>query len=407
MISREIGEKMKEFIDIFKNYVSIETTATEEKENCCSNSKILDLSYLLFKELQELKPDEISINKFGIIDAKFNSTSKKDWVCLLAHMDTSNQSSGKNVKVVIEKYLGKDIKLNKDKFLSEKEFPALKRSLNHTIVHTDGTTLLGSDDKSGIAIIMKALMEIKESKQKHRPIEIIFTTDEEIGCDAEHISMELIKSKYGYTVDGGDYEFVSIETFSAYEMIVKIEGKSIHPGSAKNKMVNAARLLFDFDSKLDPKMRPELTEGKEAFYHLIWQEGEVEKAEAYYILRSFDEKEMEMMINNAKKAADEINKKLKYDAIKLTFKREYKNMKEVLDKYPEIQKEIEKVYKEEGLDLKYEATRGGTTGSHLSFKGLPCPNLGTGGYNFHGVYEYLDLDQALKMVKVIKRIIRD
>lgn len=394
------------FVEKFTKYVKYETTSTEPKENCCSNSIMLNLSFELFNELQKFHPYEISINKFGVIDAKFDGSDKKDPICLLAHVDTSNQVSGKDVNPIIEKkYNGKDIKLKNKKVLSVDVFPTLKKSIGHTIIHTDGTTLLGSDDKTGIAIILQAFEEIKKENKEHRKLEIIFTTDEEIGVDAEHISREIVTAKYGYTIDGGDYEYASIETFSAYGVKVEVEGKSIHPGEAKGKMVNASNVFISFHNLLPEKARPENSWKKEPFYHLLSMSGKEEELTASYIIRSFDEKEMKEMIDLMKENANKINKKLNYQAIKLTFNRQYKNMISVLNKYPKIQKEIEDAYKQVGMKVKYEAIRGGTTGSRLSFMGIPCPNLGTGGYNFHGVYEYLDVDQALKMIEIVKKII--
>ena len=395
------------FIEKFTKYVKYETTSTEPNENCCSNSVMLALSFEFFSELQKLKPNEISINKFGVIDAKFSGSNKKDPICLLAHVDTSNQVSGKDVKPIIEKkYDGKEIKLKNKKVLSIDTFPTLKKSIGHTIIHTDGTTLLGSDDKTGIAIILQALEEVKKENKEHRPLEIIFTTDEEIGVDAEHISREIVTAKYGYTIDGGDYEYASIETFSAYGAKVKVEGKSIHPGEAKGKMVNASNVFISFHNLLPEKARPENSWKKEPFYHLLGMKGREEELEASYLIRSFDEEEIKEMVNFMKECANKINTKLKYEAINITFNRQYKNMISVLNKYPQIQKEMEEVYKKVGMKLKYEAVRGGTTGSRLSFMGIPCPNLGTGGYNFHGIYEYLDVDQALKMIEIVKEIIK-
>lgn len=394
------------FIEKFTKYVKYETTSTEPKENCCSNSLMLALSFELLDELQKFKPDEISINKYGVVDAKFNGSNKKDPICLLAHVDTSNQVSGKNVTPIIEKkYDGKDIKLKNKKVLSPSLFPTLKKSIGHTLIHSDGTTLLGSDDKTGIAIIMQALEEIKKENKEHRSIEIIFTTDEEIGVDAEHISREIVTAKYGYTIDGGDIDYVSIETFSAYAAKVKVEGKSIHPGEAKGKMVNASNVFISFHNLLPEKARPENSWKKEPFYHLLGLNGKEEELTASYIIRSFDENEIKEMVQTMKDNAKKINDKLKYEAIKISFTRQYKNMIEVLNKYPQIQKEMETVYKSVNKKIKYEAIRGGTTGSRLSFMGIPCPNLGTGGYNFHGVYEYLDVDQALQMIQILKKII--
>lgn len=392
-------------LERFLHYVSFETTAIEEKDDAPSNDKILNLSQNMLMELQKLNPIEISINRFGIVDAKFAGDESKDRVAFLAHMDTAPACSGKDVKPRIVEFDGSDVELKPGMYLSMKEFSALKESIGHKIIVTDGNTLLGGDDKAGIAIIMTALTDILENNIEHRPLEIIFTTDEEIGADAEHVSMENVTSKYGYTVDGGDYRFVSIESFSAYSMRVEITGKSIHPGSAKNKLVNASEVLMKFNTSLAPMLRPEYTEAKQPFYHLCSMKGCEDSAEGDYILRTFDDEEMKKMIEMAKLTAGIINESLGYEAIVLKFNQQYRNMKCVLDQYPEILKEFEGVYKELGIPYEYEAVRGGTTGSQLSFMGLPTPNLGTGDYNMHGRYEYVDLFQMEKMVEVVRLLI--
>ena len=387
-------------LERFLKYVSYETTALEEKATSCSNDKMLVLANELLKELFELNPDEISINRFGVIDAKFNGDTSKERVAFLAHIDTSNQASGKDVKPQLVDYNGQDVKLGDSLILSSKEFPTLEHAIGHKIITTDGTTLLGGDDKAGVAIIMSALTEVLKNPN-HRPLEIIFTTDEEIGADAEHVSMELVKSKYGYTIDGGDYRLISIESFTAYSMKVIVHGKSIHPGSAKNKLVNASTTLFKFTEALPMYLKPEDTEGKEPFYHLCSIKGTEDEAEADFIIRSFSEEEIGYLIKLAEFTAKRMNEQLGYEAIILDIKAQYHNMKQVLDKYPQIQKEMEDVYQQLNINYEYEAIRGGTTGSQLSFKGLPCPNLGTGDYNCHGKYEYVDLYEMEKMVDVV------
>lgn len=391
----------------FLKYVSFETTATVERKDKASNDKIYELSKEMLKELQELNPDEISINQFGVVDAKFYGDESKPAIALLAHMDTSNQASGKDVKPQIHtNYDGKDIHLNEELTLSRKEFPSLEHSLGHTIITTSGDTLLGGDDKAGIAIIMTALTNILKGNIAHRSLEIIFTTDEEIGADAEHISMENVTSKYGYTIDGGDERYLAIESFTAYAMEVEVNGKSIHPGSAKDKMVNASNVLMKFHSSLPDCLRPEETTDKEPFYHLCSMSGNEDAAKGDYIIRSFDENQMQEMISLAKFTARRLNEKLGYEAIKVNIHEQYHNMKKVMDQYPEIQKEMEDVYSRLGMSYEYEAIRGGTTGSQLSFMGLPCPNLGTGDYNMHGRYEYVDYNEMEDMVKVVEELMK-
>lgn len=391
-------------LDKFLHYVSFETTSLEEKEDRASNDLILNLSQNMLIELQKLNPDKISINRFGVVDAKFYGDNAKKGVAFLAHMDTSSQASGKDVKPRIVKFNGEDIELHKGMFLSMKEFPSLKESIGHRIIVTDGNTLLGGDDKAGIAIIMSALEDIISNNIEHRPLEIIFTTDEEIGADAKHVSMEIVNSVYGYTVDGGDYKFVSIESFSAYALEVLVKGKSIHPGYSKDKLINASEILMKFDKALPEYLRPEHTEKKEPFYHLCSIQGCEDNAKGEYIIRSFSDEETMQLLKLARLTAKRINDSLGYEAISLIEHEQYHNMKVVLDKYPEIQKEFEQVYKDLNLPCLYEAVRGGTTGSQLSFMGLPTPNLGTGDYNMHGRYEYVDLDQMEKMVDVVKKL---
>ncbi len=393
-------------LERFLHYVSFETTATEEKEDSCSNPLILNLTNELMKELEALHPDEISVNRFGVIDAKFYGDSSKPAIALLAHMDTSNACSGKDVKPKIVDFDGKDVELQPGMMLSMNDFPYLKESIGHKIIVTDGNTLLGGDDKAGIAIIMTALDEILKGNVNHRPLEIIFTTDEEIGADAKHVSMENVTAKYGYTIDGGDYRYVSIESFTAYAMEVSVKGKSIHPGSAYHKMVNASNVLIAFHDALPKYLRPEHTKEKEPFYHLCSISGSEDSAKGEYIIRSFDETEMKSMIELAKLTAKRINEDLGYDAISLDIKEQYHNMKMVLDNYPDIQKEFQDVYEKLGIPCLYEVVRGGTTGSQLSFMGLPTPNLGTGDYNMHGRYEYVDLFQMEKMVEVVKELMK-
>ena len=390
----------------FLNYVAIESTSYAPKEDRCSDDKILNMTKLLLKELQSMNPDEISVNQYGIIDCKFRGKGDKSSLVLCSHMDTSSQASDKDVKVRIEVYEGKDIPLNDHMVLSSRDFPSLKREVGHHIIHTDGTTLLGGDDKAGIAIIMTALSQLQEENIDHRPLEIIFTTDEEIGVDAEHVSMELVTSPYGYTVDGGAYDYVNIETFTAYSMKANVIGKSIHPGSAKDKMVNASNVLIHFQNALPEYLRPEDTDKKEPFYHLCDIHGSEESAKGDYIIRSFDENQALALVELAKLTARRINDQLGYEAIRLDIQSQYHNMKQELDKHPDIQKEIEDVYSKLGYPLQYESVRGGTTGSQLSFMGLPCPNLGTGDYNCHGPYEYVDQEEMEKMVEVVKELMK-
>jgi tripeptide aminopeptidase len=390
----------------FLRYVAVETTAGEEKSDAVSNPKILDLSELLLQELQAFHPSEISFNRYGILDAKFDGEGEKARVAFLAHMDTSPQASGKDVRVTRTVYEGKPIPLGNGLVLDAKEFPSLDHEVGHRILHTDGRTLLGGDDKAGIAIVLEAFEELRKEGAKTRPLEILFTTDEEIGADAGHISLENVDSTYGYTVDGGDARAVSVETFTAVGMKAEAKGKSIHPGYAKDRLVSAANLLIRFQNDLPEALRPEETEGREPFYHLCTIEGSEDHAKADYILRSFDENEMKSLVGLAKLTAHRINDHVGYEAITLQFRDEYHNMKEALEGHPEILKEMEEAYRLLSLPMVYYPVRGGTTGSQLSFRGLPCPNLGTGDYNCHGRFEYVDEDEMEAMVGVVKALMK-
>lgn len=386
-------------------YVKVETTAGEYKKDSVSNDKILDLSKIMMDELKELHPDDLKMNKYGTVYARFNGDNKKESVALLAHLDTSPDASGKNVKPKVTIYNGKKIKIKNDLFLSEDLYPWLKNAIGHEILITNGNTLLGGDDKAGIAIIMTAIEKIINENISHRPFEVILTTDEEIGFDASHVTIGDVKSKYGYTVDGGDYKEISVETFDAASMEVNIIGKPIHPGLAKNRMVNAINVLNDFHNSLPRYLRPEYTLLKEPFFHMEYIEGNVSKATAKYLIRSFSKDQLDTLKDLAEHSAKIINENLGYTAIELSIVDQYRNMKVALDDQPQILDEIEKVYKKVGIDFSYLAVRGGTTGSELSFMGLPCPNLGTGDYNMHSTSEYVDLFECSRMVEVIRELL--
>lgn len=392
------------FLDYFLKYVSYETTSDENNINNyeASSKGQYVLADELAKELKELGGTDIYINKFGSVHAYFKGEIEKETIFLNAHMDTSPACSGKNVKPrIIENYDGKDIVLNKDTIMKVEEFPSLKKSIGHTLVVTDGTTLLGADDKSGIAIIMSMLTYIKEHNIKHSPIEVVFSTDEEIGQGASHIDVDKLKAKFGFTVDGGDINYVAIENFNAASMSLVVKGRSIHPGSAKDKMINAINVGIDFHNALPRYMRPEDTQDREGFYHLMNISGNEEEAKLDYIVREHDENKLKAMLDYALLACKRINDRYKEEICILTIKESYKNMLPEINKHPEIMELVDRVYKKNNLPYEKEPIRGGTDGASLTYKGLPCPNLGTGGYNFHGRFEYLDVTQSLKMVEVI------
>lgn len=398
---------MKEnFVNNFLRYVSIDTTSYEEKEDRASSDNQYLLGNMLVDELKVYNPDILEVNKFGTIHALFKSDLDKDYsnsICLLAHMDTSSSASGRDVKPrIIDKYDGSVITLNENTFLDPKEFKSLKRSKNHKLIVTDGTTLLGGDDKAGIAIIMDLLRNFDRSTYTHS-LEILFTTDEEIGVDAFHVDIDKVVSKYGYTIDGGDILYIANENFNGYSLLVEVNGVSIHPGSAKNKMINAINVAMDFHNRLPRKQRPEHTCKREGFYHLMDISGNEERTTMRYIIRDFDKDLLNEKISLANEIAKDINSKYNkpFEIVKVTTSESYENMISALNEKPYIVNNVIESYKRLNLNYEMEAIRGGTTGAHLSFMGLPCANLGTGDYNCHGRFEYVDVDQSLKMIEVL------
>ena len=386
----------------FLKYVSFETTSNEESDTRPSNPLELNLLNYLKDELVDL-----GVNAFikdGFVYAKIKSDSnKKDSIFLMAHVDTSPDASGKDIKPRIVHYNGEDIKLSEGKVLSRDKFSNLDNHLNHDLVVTDGNTLLGADDKAGVAIIMDVVEKMLKRGDYPNMI-ICFSPDEEIGRGADEFDIDWCLENenkiYAYTIDGGDYRGFSYENFNASSAKVVINGVSVHPGSAKNKMINSLEVLQEFHKNL-PECKPENTEGREGFIHLCKMNGQVEKSESHYILRSFNKEELSSFKDAFYKVRDMLNKKYNMNLCEVYIKDSYDNMKEIIDKYPHSVELVHKVYEEMNIPCIDEPIRGGTDGARLSFMGLPCPNLGDGGENFHGVYEYLDIYQMQMMSEII------
>lgn len=394
-----------DIIERFLKYVSYETTSNEESETVPSSDKEIVLLKELVKDMEALGLKAKYQGGFSYGEIK-SDCGKKDTIFLMAHVDTSPDASGKDIKPRIVHFDGAPIKLNEDKVLDPKVFESMCYHLNHDLIVTDGTTLLGGDDKAGVAIILDTVEKIIK-RGNYPNIKICFSPDEEIGRGTYGIDLDYIKKDtdkiYAYTVDGGEIMGFSYENFNAASAKVIVEGVSIHPSIGKNKLINAMEVINEFHETL-PKCRPENTEGREGFIHLVGMKGLVEKAEYVYILRSFDKDELESFKNAFYKAMDEINNKYNKSLVTVEIKDSYKNMKEVIDKYPYTVDIVHEVYKEMGIPCVDWPIRGGTDGATLSHMGLPCPNLGTGGDNFHGVYEYLDIDEMKTMVEIITKI---
>ena len=397
----------------FLNYVSFDTQSVENSQTVPSTSKQLKLGKYLVEELQSLGIENAKIDEYGVVYGTIpsNNNHQGDVIGFIAHMDTSPDASGKDIHPqIIKNYQGQKITLNEDKklYLDPEQYPQLLHLVHHDLITTDGTTLLGADDKAGIAIIMQMVEYLHTHPEfKHNDIQIAFTPDEEIGCGSNHFDVKYFNADYAYTIDGGDIHIVEYENFNAFSAKVNIHGRSIHPGSAKNKMVNSTRVAYEFDSLLPVHMRPESTEGYEGFNHLHAIQGTCEETTMDYIIRNHDLQQAKKQCQEFIDIVEFLNKKYGYQIIDLTITESYLNMKEALKDHMFIVEQALVAIKENGLDAYCSPIRGGTDGARLTFMGLPCPNLGTGGFNYHGPYEYCSLTMMEKQVEILLHILKN
>ena len=399
---------MENLLDKFLRYVKIETTSIEDSEKQPSNDKEWNLLNLLNKELKDMGI-ESTISKYGYVYGKIDANIEgKPSLCFIAHADTSPDASGENVNPKIWKdYELDDLYLNDDMILKVEDNPILKNCKGKTIITTDGKTLLGADDKAGIAEIMCMAEYILNNKDiKHGDIYIVFTPDEEVGRGTENFDFELCKADYGYTVDGGSIGELEYENFNASSMICEFFGKTIHPGDAKNKMKNAIRLANQFDSMLPENMRPEYTENYEGFYHLHTINGDVEYAKSEYLIREHDKTLFENKKSLAVKIADFLNAKYGQGSVKVTIKDSYYNMGEIIKQNFHLIENAKKSMENLGIKPLIVPIRGGTDGARLSFMNLPCANLCTGGQNYHSRYEFAILEDMEQISKLLIEIIK-
>ena len=390
----------------FVKYVKIDTQSDENSNSTPSNKKQFNLLDLLNDEFKALNVRS-HVDEFGRLYASIDGNSDYPTIGLCAHVDTASECSGKKVKPqIIEDYDGKDIRLGISEFvLSPKEFPKLRKCMHKTIITTDGTTLLGADDKAGIAIIMEAVKRyLKLETEKRYPMAILFTPDEEIGRGAEHFSKDKFGASYAYTIDGDDPKYISVENFNAKKADILIAGKSIHPGDAKGIMINAILVLHYFMSLLPPDMIPSQTENREGFNHVVEVKGDVEQAYAHYILRNHDADVLIQQVNDFEKAKKATLSMYPGAKIDLIIQDQYRNMLEIINEHPEAKNHIENVYRKLKMPFKYKPIRGGTDGASFSFLGCPTPNLGTGSYNHHGRYEFAVLEEMEQLVQIILAI---
>ncbi|HCY8576261.1 TPA: peptidase T [Staphylococcus aureus] len=400
-----------QLIDRLTRYTTIDTQSDPKSTTTPSTEKQWDLLHLLEKELQQLGlPTDLDENGYLFATLESNIDVDVPTVGFLAHVDTSPDFNASNVKPqIIENYDGKPYKLdNTKRVLDPKVFPELNSLVGHTLMVTDGTSLLGADDKAGIVEIMEAICYLQEHPEiKHGTIRIGFTPDEEIGRGPHKFDVDRFNADFAYTMDGSQYGELQYESFNAAEAVITCHGVNVHPGSAKNAMVNAIRLGEQFDSLLPDSEVPERTEGYEGFYHLMNFEGTVEKATLQYIIRDHDKKQFELRKKRILEIRDDINAHFENYPVKVDISDQYFNMAEKILPLPHIIDIPKRVFAKLDIPANTEPIRGGTDGSQLSFMGLPTPNIFTGCGNFHGPYEYASIDVMEKAVQVIIGIVED
>ena len=401
---------MEKILDRFLRYVSVDTQSNEESETQPSAAKEWDLLKMLRDELQALGV-EVTLDEYGYVMASIPSNIEADVpaVGFIAHVDTAPDASGANVKPqIIKNYDGGaiDLKGVPGLQLKPEEFPEMLHFVGQTLITTDGTTLLGADDKAGVAEIMQAVQYMVEHPEfKHGPVKIGFTPDEEIGRGVVKFDVKRFGAQYAYTMDGGEIGELEFENFNAASAKVHIQGSNVHPGSAKGKMRNAIHIGEEFDALLPVDQRPEYTEGYEGFFHIISFKGTVEEADFAYIIRDHSRAKFEKKKEFIEKAAAFINEKYGAGTVTLTVKDQYYNMREQVEPHYHIIEKAVKAMEMAGVKAKIQPIRGGTDGANLSFKGLPCPNIFAGGLNFHGKMEFVPLESMEKAYEVILNII--
>ncbi len=400
---------MSRLIDRFIKYVRIDTQSKHDSDTFPSTEKQKNLSNVLVDELKSMGLDAF-LDKDGYVYAyvKSNIDKKVPAVGFVAHVDTSPDAPGANVNPrIIKNYDGSLIQLNSEYSMAPDQYPALKRVIGEDIIVTDGNTLLGADDKAGVAEIMEMVHRLMENPNlRHGDIYICFTPDEEIGNGANRFNYEWFKADFAYTADGSEVGGIEYENFNAAEARIKFTGKSIHPGSAKNKMVNSVHLAMEFHSLLPKFLDPAITEGYEGFNHVTDFTGKVEDTLVKYIIRNHDALLFKKQQDEFYAIEKYMNEKYGYAAVKVNIKLQYQNMYEIIKKYPYIIEYAVEATKNQGLEPQFEAIRGGTDGARLTWGGLPCPNLGTGGFHFHGRLEFASINQMEKAVLIYLDIVR-
>ena len=402
---------MVDLKDRILKYVSFDTQSDEMSETFPSTEKQKVLLKYLVEEMKSLGLTEVEMDEHSYAMGTIPATpgyEDRPAIGFIAHVDTSPDMSGANIKPqIIENYDGKDIRLNENLMMTVKDFPELSAFKGHTLITTDGTTLLGADDKAGVAEIMTAAEYLMAHPEiKHGKIRIGFTPDEEVGRGVDYFNVEKFGAKFAYTIDGGFEGELEYENFNAASAKVAIQGRNVHPGYAKDKMINALQVAAEVNSLLPAWERPEHTDGYEGFYHLVGLNGSVENAEISYIIRDHIREKFEAKKQFMTKVVELLTQKYGEGVLTLTLKDQYYNMREMVEPHPEVIDKAFKAMEQAGVTPIVRPIRGGTDGARLSYMGLPCPNLFTGGMNFHGKFEYCSLDTMRRAQQTILNLIQ-
>ena len=391
----------------FLRYVSFDTMSDETSETCPSSAKQKLLGAALVEEMKEMGIADAFMDENGYVYGTVPGDPELPTIGLIAHMDTSPDASGANIKAKVVEYNGGDVCLNEEKgiFLKVSDYPNLKNHVGKHLIVTDGTTLLGADDKAGVAEIMAAAEELIASGERHATLKIGFTPDEEIGRGADKFDVKGFGADYAYTADGGPIGEIEYENFNGASAKVVVHGRNIHPGSAKDKMINSQLIAMEFAALLPAQQRPEHTEGYEGFFHLTDMMGEVEQSKLFYIIRDHDIDKFEEKKAVMTAAADYINAKHGAGTLELTIRDSYFNMKKCIEPVMFVVDRAKEAMAAVGMKPEEVPIRGGTDGARLSYEGLPCPNLCTGGENYHGRFEFIPVEDMELCVKMLKKIL--
>ena len=398
---------MTPVVERFLKYVSFDTQSDEFSETCPSTEKQKALGAYLVEEMKAMGIEDARMDEHGYVYGTVPGDPRLPTIGLIAHMDTSPDASGANIKTKIVEYTGGDVCLNEEQgiYMREKDYPSLKNHLGKHLIVTDGTTLLGADDKAGIAEIMTAAEFILRARRIHATLKIGFTPDEEVGRGADLFDVKGFGADYAYTADGGPVGEIEYENFNAAGAKAVFHGLNIHPGAAKDKMVNSQYIAMEFQSLLPALQKPEHTEGYEGFIHLTDMQGEVEESTLRWIIRDHDMEKFTEKKRIMQETADIINQKYGEGTVELTIRDSYFNMKQCIEPVMYIVDRAKAAMRDAGMDPVEVPIRGGTDGARLSYEGLPCPNLCTGGENYHGRFEFIPVEDMEKCVQMLVNVL--